>query len=363
LKIWFDEAVKAQSDWDAAYKTFLRIAHNHDLAVMVKFGLECAATERYDTNVPSMFIDAVKSNYSVRAGSDILSTNEMVYPNLKKVCEAYLDRVPKNSRKYKEYKSWLLVGAAKTKNLNDLKLFLKKYDGQSDNLPFQLLDLNQHEIVSHTAALASPAGPLIREVKKSLENGSVDLKKFGQQLNQLELARMDMPGEGSGYADSLISIGNSVVDFEKGDWAELTFDPELSFWNVNGGAWEPEESQKAIVLNTGKGIGEAKIEWGYSISYPITVEVDVEALEPNDVNNYCDAGLAVGLTRRYFVNSRNAGFKRPYESARRFAHPKAESKKPTKHKLQIHVWESGYPSVSAANKAKAKGVFDDGGQS
>lgn len=61
-RLWFDRAIAAQFDYRPAYGTFLwalRPRFVGSAEKMVAFGTRCMETERYDTGIPEIFLDAV----------------------------------------------------------------------------------------------------------------------------------------------------------------------------------------------------------------------------------------------------------------------------------------------------------------
>jgi len=347
-RYWFDQACKAQFDYTDARASMmwsLRPRWGGSVEKTLAFGLECAATERYDTDMPHELILAII--YAYEDGVDVLG-REPIYQALKKVCKGYLDYSDKQYPDYFNHKSWLVAAAGKREHLADLKFALEDVDGELKEYPFGKLNVNRTGILSRLTALSGSAAPIIEDINDAFADGDIDAEWFPDLLEELKEAREKMPEAAQPYVDSVIANADTASAFESGQWAELKFDSELSGWQVFGGNWKAEESGKSIVL-TDKKSKRAQIKWRYPVEFPIAIEVDVEHIRVSPEDS--KAGIIIGTYYRnsdygrfFFADPKVVGFSNRVGNEIIFGCGKTTVKEKTKgkKKLRLHIWKNHY---------------------
>ena len=89
-RLWFDRAVAVEMDYMPAYTAMfnaLRPMWGGSYGAMYKFGLECAETKRFDTDVPVVLISVLNSIGRNQGRPDDVWRRRGVYENVKRVLE------------------------------------------------------------------------------------------------------------------------------------------------------------------------------------------------------------------------------------------------------------------------------------
>lgn len=110
---WFDLAVNAQFDYMPAYSKYLwalrpRWGGSHKK--MLKFGLACLNTERFDTDVPGIFLKSIRyisEDYDIRNWRKPF-LKPGIYKNVQKYFEGILNEPGKESQYYRIKSSYVL---------------------------------------------------------------------------------------------------------------------------------------------------------------------------------------------------------------------------------------------------------------
>ncbi len=126
-RFWFDEAVRAEFGYRPAYDALLwayrpRWGGSHEL--MEGFGLECLATERFDTDVPWMYLRAICGIGEDLDDKRMAYVRPGVFERCQKLFERYIEVTTERSRidnLKTEYAcvAWLSGEPAKTEELLD----------------------------------------------------------------------------------------------------------------------------------------------------------------------------------------------------------------------------------------------------
>ncbi len=110
---WFNLAVKAQFDYMPAYKNFLwsirpRWGGSHK--EMLAFGIACLNTERYDTDVPGIFLKSIRdisTEYKTRQWTQPFR-EAGIYKKVQKYFEGILNEPSRESKYYRNKSSYVL---------------------------------------------------------------------------------------------------------------------------------------------------------------------------------------------------------------------------------------------------------------
>jgi WD40 repeat protein len=91
-RFWFDEAVKAEFDYNPAYSqyiTSLTPRWGGSVPAMLNFGKECADTQRFDTLVPEYFDVIMRAMYMETGGSTAVYQVDEIYDTYRAVFDGY----------------------------------------------------------------------------------------------------------------------------------------------------------------------------------------------------------------------------------------------------------------------------------
>ena len=110
---WFDLAVNAQFDYMTAYNNYLwsirpRWGGSHE--EMLAFGIACLNTERYDTDVPEIFLKGIRdvsSEYTIRKWTQPFR-EAGIYKKVQKYFEGILNEPSKELKYYRNKSSYVL---------------------------------------------------------------------------------------------------------------------------------------------------------------------------------------------------------------------------------------------------------------
>jgi hypothetical protein len=155
-RYWFDRAVAAQFNYIPAYSSLLwslrpRWGGSHD--AMYKFGLECAATQRYDTNVPRQLFEALRGiadDYQNDWG-EVLS-NESIYQQVQQMLDGYL----RTGQDRKGILSTKLGLAVLGSRWEDAATLLPQLSGPPSEEALAYLATNAHEVMKAIEAHKMP---------------------------------------------------------------------------------------------------------------------------------------------------------------------------------------------------------------
>lgn len=156
-RFWFDEAVRAQFDYSPAYDALLwayrpRWGGSHE--IMESFALECVATERFDTNVPWVYIQTIDKIGRDLADHRMAYVRPGVFDRCQKVFDAYIEVSTERSR-IDYLKSgcacvaWMSGEVAKAKEL---------LDELGDRVQLDAFAVHGHGLAEVRKDLADPSG-------------------------------------------------------------------------------------------------------------------------------------------------------------------------------------------------------------
>jgi len=349
---YFEAATAAQFDWVGAYSHLLRTLEPRwggSVGETVAFGIECAETERFDTDVPwYLFVDII----SRRKNGEKPFENLDIYPTAVKVCKGYAARAAKEGDigKVRKYESYLAASALLAKKPEDVVAALERIDNKIDEKAFEAMLVKGTGLLARSVVRASPAAELCEEVQQAIMAGGADLDDFAQKVDQLKAVREKVPQNGRSFVDGLIDQLNAVLAFENGEWADIKFDKDLSQWGERGIAngkkkWKAEPSTNSVLFS---GTECQRLEWYYPVDQPYVVEVSVEVVKHERSYASKLAGVVAG---DYFRGGKDkkgtllhieggsnyAGY---IDSAgRAFANLSASTKV---RRLRVHAWEKFY---------------------
>ncbi|MBI2477835.1 MAG: DUF4034 domain-containing protein [Planctomycetia bacterium] len=174
---WFDRAVYAVMDWDQAYRTYVdsllpRCGGSH--RALIAFGKECAASQRYDTQVPYTLFSIIQTIEHGADGDAKIFENPQAYAVLAPMLEGYRDS-PKSSERWKKWATvnYALI-SARTGHFEDARRVLDSIDAET--LKENAQSLVKHQLLRNlTYAATGPAKEQVKQlIAKKLLDGHVD---------------------------------------------------------------------------------------------------------------------------------------------------------------------------------------------
>jgi tetratricopeptide (TPR) repeat protein len=313
---WFDRAVYAVMDWDQAYGTYIdsllpRWGGSH--RALIAFGKECAASQRYDTQVPYTLFSIVQTIEHGADGDAKIFENPQAYAVLAPMLEGYRDS-PQSSERWKKWATvnYALI-SARTGHFEEARRTFDSIDAET--LKENAQSLVKHQLLRNLAYAAT--GPGKEQVKqliaKQLLDGHADEAAIREMKDWLAEARkLDNHEYAIRHFDELNTMLTWREKFLGGDWVNLTFNKNMDGWNfVSRGADKTMESETAIVLSSRKiAAGGIVMESLMKFHPPFEIEVDIEQLPPLTLPTI---GLHIGDSQhfegegRYFVIMQHAG--------------------------------------------------------
>lgn len=241
---WFERAVTAQLDYASAYSRMFqallpRWGGSHE--AMLDLGLECARTERYDTEVPYKLVDAME-----RIRHDARD------PALWKVPEAYESAVrvlDAYSEKYRDHPSgpWFASFHAalawRLGKYEEARPILERLGDEVVIERFAILGGSPNAI----SEVYARTGPHAADVGKAL-----DLSHHHKFEEALELFRTiddktDDADPANRYLKHRIVLLDRGVKFEAGEWVDLLPSDDLLIGHApNAGTWRVDEQKRLV---------------------------------------------------------------------------------------------------------------------
>ena len=199
VREWFDRAVAAQLDYEPAYQNVmwaLRLGWGANDAILREFGLECLATKRFDTIVPSMFIRAVRST-----GSEPDSWRDAykvpgTYERLQECYEGYLAE-PVNEPNWDRWKSDYAIAAWASAQYDDAKKLLEELGDRFDNTRYAAAGIPEYEV---RIGIEAATGAFGRDVQTAEE---LFAEKKMKQAAPLFLSILDRNADNADLHDYL----------------------------------------------------------------------------------------------------------------------------------------------------------------
>lgn len=237
VRLWFDRAIAAQCDYNPAYKSILwayrpRWCGGHEL--MLAFGKACAATSRYDLDVPTAFTRACNDIVKEIGDWREFYRRPDIAKTLMEVSEGFI-REPSRKHELVMRQSFLAVNAWLTGDFKRADSALAVLSGPLH--PEALLKLASHRTTESKMReeIAIENSPVAADFKKALalyEAG--DLTEAETLIKRIEPAAPGMAKEGIQEHLLLIEIEKKLAT---GDWVTLPVDAKLRGWLQRGGEW------------------------------------------------------------------------------------------------------------------------------
>ena len=251
---WFERAVTAQLDYDNAYSRLLNALlprWGGSYEAMLELGLECARTDRYDTNVPYQLVTAIEQ-IRLDARDPALWKVPEAYDAATRVLDTYADT-------YKDHPA----GPWFTSFHAAIALRLGKYD-ESRKLLDQLGDKVDPKPFAHfngsrfsVPEVYARAGPHAAEVANALGLAGDGKVREALDLFRATDAKTDDADKANAYFKERITALDRHIRFEAGEWVDLLpADHLLAGLTPTFGRWS-RDAQKRLVGTSDRGAGLA----------------------------------------------------------------------------------------------------------
>lgn len=238
MRTWFDRAVRAQLDYRLAYSHLLfgmmpRWHGSHEQ--MVEFGVECLETERYDTDVPYQYCEAVwrvmKDTHNPLGNR--FAQRPGVYENAQTLCQRYIDRGAVE-RNIPWWKTVWLGFAYLNQQWDDAARLLDELDSELDADALSRFPLAADTVISGIRINTSPHAQAIAAAFQTADNGQTE--SAAAALKAI-LAEKDLhPAIASQLASRLQGLDWTLA-FQKREPVTLVSTASLHGWKTLAGNW------------------------------------------------------------------------------------------------------------------------------
>ncbi len=316
---WFRRAVASQFDHMQAYTAFrktLTPGWGGSRDEMLRFGIRCASSKRYETDVPVVLLLQVQS-VQARDGDARVWRQAGIYERSREVLLGVLAEPTRATDKRNSYnhrwaKNRLLAIALHARRHSDALAALEQLGHEVDA---EFFDEQKLELVgqrSRLHALLGPARAVVERIEahlvapppdESRETSTDDAKDAAGAIKQLvsELAavrKQDKNPKSQPYLDALrdqlkakLARDDRAGQFAKGEWVLLTFDEHFSDWDKLGGQWRFVDGQTAIGKSTSTGL---LLRQKTDFAGPKIIECDAEVVNWKPELQSVRAAILVG---------------------------------------------------------------------
>lgn len=296
---WFDKAVAAQMDWPSAYSRILwsmrpRWGGSHEQ--MFEFGLECARTERFDTQVPYKLIKVLmdidrEEKYSRRFWR-LNRVDQIAIPVLDQLASDPTQT--HNMQAYRTIQAGIFWALDK---FDDAKRMLDLIDSDLKSGTLQNLRMSRREILDDVHAFTGKFAETITEADSlhRVKNFKGAVKAYENIITQIEDDSKLM----SILRDRIVTA-EIEGQFKTGQWVDLKFEDGNPGWRVRAGVWHSSspESIKGGPQHDGLYLIS---NFDVGTQFEITGEIDLSNLARRDSSN-----AAIVFQYRDYVYSDNS---------------------------------------------------------
>jgi len=312
-RLWFDRAVAARIDYRPAYVSLINALRTRWSGVegaLLAFARECAATRRFDTEVPFRAFEAVEQlegdQWDEAAGDreePLLPyerppspyTTVDVYTMVEAVLERYR-REPARELEWRRFASLQAAIAYKAGRYERARELLHELGGILE--PAARWAMHEDTPEGRIEAYAAPDGAGTRRAERLwLEGKSAEARPFFEQ------ARAKAPVEARALLDKRLAAIAVEADLAAGRSARLLPDKELHGWRVENGQWVVEPDGSLLGTSGNRGL---MIVADAHVGPAFELESDVEIVSTS--NGQFQAGILFGH-RPTFASNKWASFR------------------------------------------------------
>lgn len=248
---WFSRALTAQFDYLPAYKAWLngllpRWGGSHEK--MLDFGIMCARTHRYDTQVPYFFFkilgDVLDDSGMGRAVfKDVAVKETTLGLSEQRVKDARNEEQRENALSMLGIHAWACENYARATEV--LKSQPKKFARPAIivELPFK----------THERIIRGESGLYATGLKAEWEKAEAAWKgkKLEQAAQEYEALQTKPGGQDNDLVASRLATVRFEQEFQKGGWVSLNIEPRLLCWQIDKGNWSA--TKEGVLTNVGAG--------------------------------------------------------------------------------------------------------------
>lgn len=302
-RVWFDRAVAAEMDHPQAYQNFVvlllpRWGGSHK--AMYQFGLDCLATKRFDTVVPLQLFYQVISVEQETGQTGKFWRNPKAYAKLKEMFEGYeaaAELPPEQQHWFSRARTRSLYAAAalRAEQWEDAARIIERLDGKLTDESLRAVQVRPFEIARAFALTgnvkdsAAAAEQVANEDAPSVESLTAAI----EQLSDAQ-SKNDNPRAATYFPIKLRMLRQAGA-FWSGDWVDLTFDEDLSGWQIRSGKWTRQDDRTVIGERDNPGNGQyylpLELASLHKFPPPYVLQAEVHAAGPLAITG---SGLVVG---------------------------------------------------------------------
>lgn len=257
-RLWFDRAVTAQFDYEYAYDTYewlLRPRWYGSHEQMYRFGVECARTKRFETDVPWELIEILKAIVSDRQnrygyGSYRQWTFDGVFENARIALEGRRDRPGKELyRNY--YHEQIMALAHQCGRPEEAWKLMQGWQWGPNENAFTPYGTRRDTVIAAAAAAAGPWSQDIQAAHALAMSG--DLKAALEAYEALAEKELE-PRPLQHLIVTRIQAIRWHRDFKDDKVLDLSSSDELAGWTNVHGDWSAEEGGKLVGVASDDGL-------------------------------------------------------------------------------------------------------------
>ena len=298
-RLWFDRTVAARIDYMLAYAALidsLRERWGGSEDELLAFARECAATRRFDTDVPFQAYEAVEQLQFDRwqeAGGDSDEplrpyqrppspyATEDVYTLVDTVLERYR-REPAREFEWRRFASLQAAIAYKGGKYERAREVLHELSGTLDDAGRR--SVHEDTVEGRIEAYAAPNGEETRRAERLFMEG------HGAEARSIfEKARAKAPAEARAFLDKRLAAIGQEAELASGRAARILPDTELHGWVVESGDWVVQPDGALLGTSGTRGlmiVADARVGSSFEL------ETDVEMV--STTNGQFQAGILFG---------------------------------------------------------------------
>lgn len=310
---WFERAMEAQFDWISAYNKLLHAVRprwHGSLREMYELGLYAKRTERYDTKVPQYFLHVLREIAFDDESIDFWR-NPDVYQEVKEMIEPLIENEPPRDRfnPQNHYRTMQLIFAWAAGDYEDavkVRSMIKQFDSEL----LRDYGVRRNPLLEEIYAYTSNVGSLIKDADVALQYENVydALDHYRLALKGYEKGKNEPRGRNRNFKYATHNIRNVrevlndriaglqvYLDFNEGDWVDLTFDESLSGWWAEAGSAVYVDERTIELQARGKGL-QIYHRAPIGRHWEMAGEID---LTKSNQKNYNNAGIISSVLHRH----------------------------------------------------------------
>jgi hypothetical protein len=306
-RLWFDRSVAARLDYMRVYDALinsLRSRWGGSERELLAFAGECAATRRFDTEVPFQAFEAVEmvegDNWWDSKGDAEWPLFEYqkspspyedadVYTMVEAVLERYR-REPAREFEWRRFASLQVAIAYKAGKYERARELLHELGGTLDEAGRNAMHVDTPE--GRIEAYATPDGAAIRKAEELFLEG------HGAKARPVYVkARARAPVEARALLDKRLAAIDLEAELAAGRTASLVPDKELHGWRVENGKWVVEADGALLGTSASRGlmiVADARV----GPSFELTTDVEIVST----TNGQFQAGILFGHRPTFYTD-------------------------------------------------------------